>query len=278
MKNPGVPMLSETPVTLFSRPLQTPRGIQWGRSHLGRRGRIPRPYSPEYGAAPFGRCLKIPAKRPSQIETMCFDLKRRSHRAIRSFRSITVLRKWSERRVLRRGSLWRFLSPLSLAAKKAARRRRRDERTNRRDKRRIRRKAGTSPAAAGLTSQSSGFREVAHAHRCAVGPHSGREGPTLGRACYPSRGMRRRMPAPLSGEPILPAAAGIPLIRRFAPASPRESQSPLQRKTKALSSAPSGHFPQGKAIAATERPFPGHSKRHSVTLCRSARFLNVSSH
>ena len=30
MKNPGVPMLSETPVTLFSRPLQTPRGIQWG--------------------------------------------------------------------------------------------------------------------------------------------------------------------------------------------------------------------------------------------------------
>ena len=45
----------------------------------------------------------IPAKRPSQIETLRFDLKRRSHRAIRSFRSITVLRKRSERRVLRRG-------------------------------------------------------------------------------------------------------------------------------------------------------------------------------
>ena len=154
------------------------------------------------------------------------------------------------------GSLWRFLSPLSLAAKKAARRRRRDERTNHRDKRRIRRKAGTSPAAAGLTSQSSGFREVAHAHRCAVGPHSGREGPTLGRACYPSRGMRRRMPAPLSGEPILPAAAGIPLIRRFAPASPRESQSPLQRKTKAPSSPPSGHLPPGEGNRCNGAAFP----------------------
>ncbi len=73
-----------------------------GRSPLAMR-RGPRPYSPEYGAAPFGRCWKIPAKRPSQIETLRFDLKRRSHRAIRSFRSITVLRKRSERRVLRHG-------------------------------------------------------------------------------------------------------------------------------------------------------------------------------
>ena len=98
-------------------------GIQWGRSPLGRRGGSPRPYSPEYGAAPFGRCLKIPAKRPSQIETMCFDLKSRSHRAIRSFRSITVLRKWSERRVLRRGSLWRFLFPVSFPLKETGSRR-----------------------------------------------------------------------------------------------------------------------------------------------------------
>ncbi len=95
-------------------------------------GAEPRPYSPEYGAAPVGRCWKIPAKRPSQIETMCFDLKRkrtrpqwgplargmrRSHRAIRSFRSITVLRKRSERRALRRGSLWRFLFPVSFPLK-----------------------------------------------------------------------------------------------------------------------------------------------------------------
>ena len=85
-----------------------PRGISRGPQPSGRWGRIPRPYSPEYGAAPFGRCLKIPAKRPSQIETICFDLKRRSHRAIRSFHSITVLRKRSEQRALRRGSLWRI--------------------------------------------------------------------------------------------------------------------------------------------------------------------------
>ena len=98
-------------------------GIQWGRSPLGRRGRGPRPYSPEYGAAPFSRCLKIPAKRPSQIETICFDLKRRSHRAIRSFRSITVLRKRSERRALRRGPLWRFLSPISFPLKEMGSRR-----------------------------------------------------------------------------------------------------------------------------------------------------------
>ena len=51
-----------------SRP--RPRGIS--------RGPQPRPYSPEYGAAPVGRCLKIPAKRPFQIETNRFDLKRRS--------------------------------------------------------------------------------------------------------------------------------------------------------------------------------------------------------
>ena len=54
---------------------------------------------------------------------MCFDLKRRSHRAIRSFRSITVLRKWSERRVLRRGSLWRFLFPVSFPPKETGSRR-----------------------------------------------------------------------------------------------------------------------------------------------------------
>ena len=101
-----------------------------------RRG--PRPYSPEYGAAPFGRCWKIPAKRPSQIETLRFDLKRRSHRAIRSFRSITVLRKRSERRALRRGSLWRVFAYF-LHGEKVGRRRRRGERTNRRGKRRIRR-------------------------------------------------------------------------------------------------------------------------------------------
>ncbi len=56
----------QTPVP---RP-RNPRGIS--------RGPQPRPYSPEYGAAPVGRCLKIPAKRPSQIETNRFDLKRRS--------------------------------------------------------------------------------------------------------------------------------------------------------------------------------------------------------
>ena len=86
-------------------------------------GAEPCPYSPEFGAAPFGRCLKIPAKRPSQIETICFDLKRRSHRAIRSFRSITVLRKRSERRELRRGPLWRFLFPVSFPIKETGSRR-----------------------------------------------------------------------------------------------------------------------------------------------------------
>ena len=83
-------------------------------------GPQPRPYSPEYGAAPIGRCLKIPAKRPSQIETNRFDLKRRNHRAIQSFRSITVLRKRSERRVLRRGSPGASLPSFAALRKKVA--------------------------------------------------------------------------------------------------------------------------------------------------------------
>ena len=83
-------------------------------------GAEPRPYSPEYGAALFSRCLKIPAKRPSQIETNRFDLKRRSHRAIRSFRSITVLRKRSERRALRRGSPGASLPSFAALRKKVA--------------------------------------------------------------------------------------------------------------------------------------------------------------
>ena len=43
----------------------------------------------------------------------------------------------------------------------------------------------------GSLSEGAGAKRliVARAHRCAVGPHSGREGPTLGRACYPSRGI-----------------------------------------------------------------------------------------
>ena len=97
---PRLPSFVSRPSSPVPRKL---RGISRGPQPPGRWGRIPRPYSPEYGAAPFGRCWKIPAKRPSQIETICFDLKRRSHRAIRSFRSITVLRKRSERRALRRG-------------------------------------------------------------------------------------------------------------------------------------------------------------------------------
>ena len=97
-----------------------PRGISRGPQPPGRWGRIPRPYSPEYGAAPFGRCWKIPAKRPSQIETICFDLKRRNHRAIRSFRSITVLRKRSERRVFRRGSPGAPLPSFAALRKKVA--------------------------------------------------------------------------------------------------------------------------------------------------------------
>ena len=71
--------------------LRNPRGIS--------RGPQPRPYSPEYGAAPFPngtrahRCAAGPLARGM----------RKSHRAIRSFCSITVLRKRSERRALRRG-------------------------------------------------------------------------------------------------------------------------------------------------------------------------------
>ncbi len=137
-------------------PLRIPPRLPKGLRPFGRRGRCPRPYSPEYGAAPFGRCLKIPAKRPSQIETLRFDLKRRSHRAIRSFRSITVLRKRSERRALRRGSLWRFLSPISLAAKKSARRRRRDDGAKSRRKRRIRRRLEVSPLRRGR-EQDEGY-------------------------------------------------------------------------------------------------------------------------
>ena len=98
----------QTPVP---RP-RNPRGIS--------RGPQPRPYSPEYGAAPVGRCLKIPAKRPSQIETNRFDLKRRNHRAIRSFHSITVLRKRSERRVFRRGSPGAPLPSFAALRKKVA--------------------------------------------------------------------------------------------------------------------------------------------------------------
>ncbi len=43
----------------------------------------------------------------------------------------------------------------------------------------------------GSLSEGAGAKRliVARAHCCAVGPHSGREGPTLGRACYPSRGI-----------------------------------------------------------------------------------------
>ena len=52
------------------------------------------------------------------------------------------------------GSLWRFLSPISLAAKKSARRRRRDKRANRRDKRRIRRDVVDCPLRRGMTSQA----------------------------------------------------------------------------------------------------------------------------
>ncbi len=120
---PPVPPQRKTPVLREPPSLVQKWGIQWGRSPLGRRGGIPCPYSPEYGAAPCGRCLKIPAKRPSQIETHRFDLMRRSHRAIRSFRSITVLRKRSERRALRRGSLWRFLFPVSFPLKETGSRR-----------------------------------------------------------------------------------------------------------------------------------------------------------
>ena len=110
------------PSSLVPRPSSKSGGSNGGGAPLAvRRG--PRPYSPEYGAAPFGRCWKIPAKRPSQIETICFDLKRRSHRAIRSSRSITVLRKRSERRALRRGPLWRFLFPISFPLKEMGSRR-----------------------------------------------------------------------------------------------------------------------------------------------------------
>ena len=101
--------------------------------------------------------MKIPAKRPSQIETLRFDLKRRSHRAIRSFRSITVLRKRSERRALRRGSLWRIsFASFFGRAKKEARRRRRDRETKRRDKRRIRRSPENCPLRRGR-KQDEGF-------------------------------------------------------------------------------------------------------------------------
>ena len=102
-----------SPVLRLSSPVSCPSSLV-SRPKVGNpMGAEPCPYSPEFGAAPFGRCLKIPSIRPSQIETICFDLKRRSQRAIRSFRSITVLRKRSERRELRRGPLWRFLFPIS---------------------------------------------------------------------------------------------------------------------------------------------------------------------
>ena len=201
----------QAPVHRLSSPVNH-RGIQWGPQ--------PRPYSPEFGAAPIGRCWKIPAKRPSQIETICFDLKRRSHRAIRSFRSITVLRKRSERRALRRGSLWRFLSPLSLAAKKAARRRRRDRGTKRRDKGRIRREPEDCPlrrdgsldegcfAPAGATF----FRSAAKAGKDAPGEpfHKGSPGPLL-----TAKGLRPiGSPARVYGG--RKTKDGAPLIHRFA--------------------------------------------------------------
>ena len=79
-------------------------------------GAEPRPYSPEYGAAPFPngtrahRCTAGPLARGM----------RRSHRAIRSFRSITVLRKRSERRVFRRGSPGASLPSFAALRKKVA--------------------------------------------------------------------------------------------------------------------------------------------------------------
>ena len=54
------------------------------------------------------------------------------------------------------GSLWRFLSPISLAAKKSARRRRRDDGAKSRRKRRIRRRLEVSPLRRGR-EQDEGY-------------------------------------------------------------------------------------------------------------------------
>ena len=58
--------------------------------------------------------------------------------------------------VRRRDSLWRFLSPISLAAKKSARRRRRDDGAKSRRKRRIRRRLEVSPLRRGR-EQDEGY-------------------------------------------------------------------------------------------------------------------------
>ena len=91
--------------------------------------------------------------------------------------------------VRRRGSLWRFLSPISLAAKKSARRRRRDDGAKSRRKRRIRRRLEVSPLRRGREQDEGNFapagatffRSAAKEGKDAPGEpfHKGSPGPLL---------------------------------------------------------------------------------------------------
>ena len=73
----GNPQLRPSP-RLSSLVHRKPQGIQWGPQPPGRWGRIPRPYSPECGAAPQAVLLEDSGETSFSNRSKCFDLSRRS--------------------------------------------------------------------------------------------------------------------------------------------------------------------------------------------------------